>query len=197
MTQTPGAQFRPRRIEGYAIVSQDGMLANAAGIMPDALKFEADQRFFERGLDRVEVVVHGRHSHERQPRSHLRLRLIVTRQIAALAPDPSNDKARFWNPAGASFEQALADLGAPDARVGVIGATEVFGLFLDRYDVFYLSHAPGVRLPGGRPVFPGVPTRTPEDVLASHGLARLGRHALDRTKGLTIDIWRRRRGNRQ
>ncbi len=50
----------PRRIEGYAIVTEDGMLANASGIMPDQLKFEADQKFFERGLDRVDVVVHGR-----------------------------------------------------------------------------------------------------------------------------------------
>ena len=56
----------PRRIEGYAIVSEDGMLTNASGIMPDQLKFEADQKFFERGLDGVDVVVHGRHSHERQ-----------------------------------------------------------------------------------------------------------------------------------
>jgi hypothetical protein len=40
---------RPRRIEGYAIVSEDGMIANAAGIMPDSLKFEADRHFFERG----------------------------------------------------------------------------------------------------------------------------------------------------
>jgi hypothetical protein len=57
---------RPRRIEGYAIVSEEGMLANAAGIMPDSLKFEVDRHFFERGLDGVDVVVHGRHSHERQ-----------------------------------------------------------------------------------------------------------------------------------
>jgi hypothetical protein len=33
--------------------SQDGMLANAAGIMPTSLKFEADQRFFETCLDAV------------------------------------------------------------------------------------------------------------------------------------------------
>ncbi len=69
----------PRRIEGYAIVTEDGMLANASGIMPDQLKFEADQRFFKRGLDGVDVVVHGRHSHERQRRSDLRLRLILVR----------------------------------------------------------------------------------------------------------------------
>ena len=45
-------------------------------------------------------------------------------------------------------------------------------MFLDRYDVFYLSRAPDVRLPGGRPVFPDVPARVPEEVLVSHGLDR-------------------------
>ena len=181
----------PLRIEGYAIVSEDGMLANAAGIMPDSLKFEADQHFFERGLNGVDVVVHGRHSHEQQPRSYLRRRLIVTRQVPAIAADPLNEKALFWNPAGASFEEALALLGTPEGRIGVIGGTEVFGMFLDRYDVFYLSRAPDVRLPGGRPVFPDVPTRTPEEVLVSHGLECSRRQVLDPVKGLAIDSWQR------
>ena len=112
------------------------MLANAAGIMPDSLKFDADRHFFERALDGVDVVVHGRHSHERQPRSHLRRRLILTRRVPAIASDPSNERALFWNPAGASFEQALDMLGTPNDSVGVIGGTDVFGMFLDRYDVF-------------------------------------------------------------
>jgi len=30
------------------------MLADASGLMPDSLKFEADQHFFERGLDGVD-----------------------------------------------------------------------------------------------------------------------------------------------
>src|SRR5262245_63501075 len=151
----------PHRIEGYAIVSEDGMLANAAGVMPDSLKFEADQIFFERGLDGVDVVVHGRHSHENQQRSELRKRLILTRRVATIASDPNNNNALFWNPAGASLDQALAVLGVPDASLGVIGGTEVFGMFLDRYDFFYLTRAPGARLPGGRPVFPGGPGSTP------------------------------------
>ena len=71
------------------------MLANAAGIMPDSLKFDADLDFFERGLDGVDVVVHGHHSHEQQPHSHLRRRLILTRQVPAIAADPSNEKALF------------------------------------------------------------------------------------------------------
>jgi dihydrofolate reductase len=182
---------RPCRIEGYAIVSTDGMLANDAGIMPHALKFEADRRFFEGGLDRVDVVVHGRHSHERQPRSYLRRRLILTRHVPAIAADPSNEKTLFWNPAGASFEQALAALGTPDGSVGVIGGTNVFGMFLDRYDLFHLSRAPGVRLPGGRPVFPEVPARTPEEVLASHGLHPGERQVLDPANGLTMVSWQR------
>ena len=169
------------------------MLANAAGIMPDSLKFTADQHFFETGLDAVDVVVHGRHSHEQQPHSALRRRLILSRRILAITADPANEKALIWNPAGASFEEALAALGEPNARVGVIGATAVFGLFLDRYDVFNLSQAPGVRLPGGRPVFPGVPTRTPEAVLTANGFEIAQRQELDPAAGLAVVSWQRQR----
>jgi dihydrofolate reductase len=181
----------PRRIEGYAIVSADGMLANAAGTMPDALKFDADQRFFAHGLDGVEAVAHGRHSHERQPHSHLRRRLILTRQIPALAPDPGNEKALLWNPAGASFEEAWEALGVPEGSLAVIGGTDVFGMFLPRYDIFHLTRAPGVLLPGGRAVFPHVPEQTPEEVLASHGLAPAPPQVLDAKNGITVVSWRR------
>ena len=181
----------PSRIEGYAIVSDDGMLANAAGIMPDSLKFEADQAFFERGLDGVDVVVHGRHSHEQQRHSDLRRRLILTRRISTVANDPNNKRALFWNPAGATLEQVLAVLGVPNASLGVIGGTEVFGVFLNLYNVFYLSHAPGVRLPGGRPVFPDVPRRSPEDVLKQHGLKRDPPQLLDAKNGVTVVRWHR------
>jgi hypothetical protein len=150
---------RPRRIEGYAVVSGDGMLANPAGIMLGSLMFEPDQRFFERGLDGVDVVVHGRHSHERRQRSHLRRRLNLTRLVVAITADPSDSKASLWNPAGASFEHALAMLGAPDGSDGVIGGTDVFGMFLDRFDFFHLSRMPHVRLLGKRPLFAEVPAR--------------------------------------
>jgi dihydrofolate reductase len=185
---------RPPRIEGYAIVSEDGMLANAAGVMPGSLKFEADRQFFERALDGIDVVVHGRHSHEQQPRSDSRHRLILTRRIPAIAADPSNERALLWNPAGASFEAAMAALGMPDGRVGVIGGTDVFGMFLDRYDFFHLSRAPDVRLPGGRSVFPEVPARTPEEVLASNGLDRGRRQVMDRAAGLVLVSWQRGHG---
>jgi hypothetical protein len=73
------------RIEGYAIVSDNGMIATAKGTMPRALKFDADQQFFERGLNGVDVVVHGRHSRERHRRSDKRRRLILTRRIPSMA----------------------------------------------------------------------------------------------------------------
>ena len=182
---------QPSRIEGYAIVSVDGMLANAAGVMPDALKFDADQRFFAQGLDGVDVVAHGRHSHEQQPHSHLRRRLILTREVSALGADPKNEKALRWNPAGATFEQAWAALGVPDGSLAVIGGTDVFGMFLPLYDIFYLTRAPNVRLPGGRPVFPQVPAQTPEQALSSCGLVPDVPRVLDAARGLVVVSWRR------
>jgi hypothetical protein len=181
-----------RRVEGFAVISEDGMLANAAGVMPDSLKFEADQRFFEHGLDAVDVVVHGRHSRECQQNSPLRSRLVVTRRVGSLAVDPSDEKALYWNPKGATFEHAMTKLGRPDGSVGVIGGTGVFGLFLDRYTVFHLTRVPDVRFPGGRPVFPDVPANTPEEVLSCHGLTLDRRSVLDQSKGLVLFSWKRR-----
>jgi hypothetical protein len=183
------------RIEGYAIVSEDGMLADATRTMPPSLMFEADQRFYEHGLDQVDVVVHGRFSREQQKHSSSRHRLILTRTIRAVAADPSNGKALFWNPAGAVLEDALSALGLPDAHVGVIGGPEAFALFLGRYDVFHLTRAPNVRLPGGRPVFPEVPVQTPEEVLAAHGLVPDPPVMLDPAQGLAMVSWRRTAGS--
>ncbi len=66
------------RIEGYVIVSADGMLANSKGVMPDDLKFEGDKKFFSAALDRADLIVHGRDSFEDQPNSPLRRRILLT-----------------------------------------------------------------------------------------------------------------------
>ena len=160
--------------------------------MPDRLRIDADQRFFARGLDAADLVVHGRHSHEGQANSPHRWRLILTRQVAAVADDSSNPKARLWNPAGASFDAACATLGVNAGTAAIIGGTEVFGLFLAiGYDAFNLSRANKVRLPGGRPVFPQVPALTPEDVLANHGLAPGATQVLDAAAGASLVTWER------
>ena len=62
------------RIEGYVIVSADGMLADARNVMPDELKFEGDKAFFTAALDRADLILHGRNSYEDQPNSPRRRR---------------------------------------------------------------------------------------------------------------------------
>ena len=178
------------RIEGYAVVSEDGMLATADRVMPDALIVKADQEFFEHGLDGVDVVVHGRHSQERQARSASRKRLMLTTRVASVEAHPANPNCLLWNPAGAPLEDALASLGRPGGSLGVIGGAEVFALFLDRYDVFHLSRVAGLTIPGGLPVFPGVPETTPEAILAAHGLIAGPSEVLDAVRGLRLMSWR-------
>ena len=183
--------MRDLRIEGYVIVSADGMLANAAHVMPDELKFEGDKQFFTAALDRAAVIVHGRHSAEGQPNSPLRKRIIVTRKVGAIAPDPSDPKAALWNPAGAAFEAACDFARVHSGTVAIIGGPEVFGMFMDRYDTFWLSQAPLVRLPGGEPCFPGVPARSPEQILAAHGLRAGEARILDSANDVRVTPWRR------
>jgi hypothetical protein len=179
------------RIDGYVIVSADGMLANAAHVMPDELRFEGDKQFFTAALDRADLIVHGRHSYEDQPNSRRRTRIIVTRSIAAVAPDPSNPKATLWNPAGAAFEAACDHAGVHSGTAAVIGGPGVFGMFMHRYDTFWLSQAPRVRLPGGEPCFPGVPERSPQAILAAHGLKAGEAQSLDAAGGVSVTPWRR------
>jgi hypothetical protein len=179
------------RIEGYVIVSADGMLADANRAMPKELKYEGDQRFFNAALDRADLIVHGRHSYEGQPNSPERKRVIVTSATEALSPDPANPNATLWNPAGASFEQACERAGIRAGTIAVIGGPGVFAMFLDRYDTFWLSEAPHVRLPGGHPCFPGVPERSPQQILAEHGLAAGEPQILDAAHGVSVTPWRR------
>ncbi len=179
------------RIEGYVIVSADGMLANAAGVMPDELKFEGDKQFFSAALDRADLIVHGRNSYEDQANSPRRKRIILTRTIAAIAPDPSNPKATLWNPAGASFEAACDFAQVHSGSVAIIGGPGVFAMFMDRYDTFWLSQAPRVRLPDGEPCFPGVPARSPQQILAAHGLRAGEGQILDSRDHVSVTPWRR------
>ena len=181
---------RPTRIEGYAIISEDGMLAGLDGTMPDSLKFEADQKFFRDGMDGCDVAIHGRHSHEQQPHSDRRHRIWVTGRVKTFEREDGERRVLLWNPEGASFEQAWDALGV-EGSLGVVGGTTVFGLFLPLYNVFYLTHAPGVTLPGGRPVFPDVPGKTAESILSHHGMKPDAPRMLDAAANLKMVAWRR------
>lgn len=179
-------------IAGLAIVSDDGMIADADGVQPTSLLLEADQKFFRDTLERADVIVHGRHSAEGGPGSERRKRIVLSRRLATAERDPANPLAVLWNPAGAALQVALSMIAPPRRRLAVIGGTDVFGMFLALgYDLFYLSRASGIRLPGGRPVFPGIPPHSPEELLSRHGLGPESSRILDAAADLTLTTWRR------
>jgi dihydrofolate reductase len=179
------------RYIGYAIVSDDGMLADASGHIPPPLVVKADQDFFTRGLDAAAALVHGRNSAE-QPTSPTRRRLIATRHVQSLEKIGGEPNALYWNPKGASASQALKALGVASGDIAIIGGTDIFGLFLPRYDQFFLTRAEGVSLPGGRPVFPGVPARTPESLLSEAGMSAGNPEILDPERHVSVVEWQRR-----
>ena len=179
-------------IEGLAIVSADGMIADAAGVQPEGLKPEADQRFFHERLRAADLLVHGRNSGEGDSgEAARRRRIVLTRHVGGVARDPENPLTALWNPAGSPFAAACALLGIREGRAIVIGGTTAFGLFLPSYGIFHLSQTGAIRLPGGLPVFPGVPELSPEDILTRHGLKPDATRVLDRSAALTLTTWRR------
>ena len=165
------------------------MLARTSGAHPPELTVEADQRFFAEKLDAAAVIVHGRHSHEGQPNSPKRKRVIATRKITGVQADSEDRNVVLWNPAGASIEDAAARLGVHDGLIAVIGGTEIFDLFLDRYDAFWLTVAPRVKFGAGVPVFSGILQSSAEDVLRRHGLRPADSRILDASQDVTLTKW--------
>jgi len=183
---------KPYRIFGYAIVSTDGMIADSTGLMPNALIFDSDKEFFERELDRADIVVQGRNSYEYQANSPSRKRLTLTRKVDALAPDANFSSGFFWNPAGASFEQACRALGVEQGTIAILGGPYVYNLFLKDggFDAFYLCRAANVTLPGGVTVFPQVGADcSPEDVLEQFGYEAGPVQTLDEANAVTFVVW--------
>jgi len=179
---------RPR-IEGYAVISTEGMIATPDGKFPDAIKIAADHAFYQGAVDRASAVINGRHSAEGGPKEKDRRRIILTRRVDVLAPDPDNPKAILWNPATAPFDEAWARLGIDGGVAAVVGGTDTFGLFLTiGYDVFYLTRTEA-SLPRGRPVFPGVGTTTPEEVMTKAGLVHKGTRMLDASVNCRVEEW--------
>ena len=175
------------RIDGYAIISRNGMIANADGSFPSALKIDADQRFFRAAVRLADAIAHGRNS---GPDVSPRKRVVLTRRIASLDDDSAGAGTILWNPAGAAFADACERLQVgPAHAMAVLGGTDVFGLFLGiGYDTFFLS-CTTVDLPEGRPVFPG--PGQPQEVLSRHGLALHARQPLDSDGQVVLETWRR------
>jgi dihydrofolate reductase len=180
---------RPR-IEGYAVISKEGMIATADGKFPEAIKIPADHKFYQDSVDRASAVANGRHSAEGGPKEKLRRRLLLTRRVNRLMPDPANPRTILWNPGSTPFDEAWARLGIEDGILAVVGGTDVFGLFLALgYDTFYLSRT-DASVPDGRPVFPGVGTvATVEEVMARAGLVLGETRLLDPATNTRVEAW--------
>jgi dihydrofolate reductase len=180
---------RPR-IEGYAVISKEGMIATSDGKFPEAIKIPADHKFYQDSVAAASAVVNGRHSAEGGIGEPLRKRIILTRRVDVLTPDPDNTNAILWNPATAPFDEAWARLGIDGGVLAVVGGTDTFDLFLTiGYDVFYLTRteASVVR---GRAVFPGVgTTTTAEQVMTKAGLVHKGTRMLDASVNCRVEEW--------
>lgn len=145
-------------IEGHAIVSQNGMIADERGEMPACLKRKADWDSFQAALDKASVVVLGSHGHLRHPNPG-RKRLVVTSKVQAPLVE---GLATFWNPAIMPFYK----LGLSGV-IAVTGGKRVFDLFLNiGFDRFILSEVPEV-IPLGIPCFS---TGHPREVFSKAGL---------------------------
>lgn len=175
------------RYEGHAIVSADGMIADAEGRMPEGLRNETDWAAFQAALDAAVIVVVGRLGHKRHANPGRR-RLVATGSIRDLTQDRNDPLATLWNPAGIGLHEALARLGIGGGTVAVTGGTRVFDLFLPLYTGFVLSEANGLALPGGTPAFS---TAHPRFTLAAAGLVPAEVALIDAISMVTSTRWER------
>ena len=174
-------------IEGHAIVSADGIIADAGGLMPAPLRNDADWAIFQAALDRASVVVVGRLGHRRHPNPGRR-RLVFTGSVEGVEADPADPLAILFNPAGATLEDALRFGGIRPGVIAVTGGTRVFDHFLGLYDRFALAEVEPYVLPGGTPCFTAGHPRT---ALAASGLEPGGRRDIDPTSAVALTIWQR------
>lgn len=178
-------------IEGHAIVSADGMIADASGAVPAKLQNDADWRAFQAALDRSVLVVLGRLGHHRHPNPGRR-RLVVTRSVGGIAPDTADPRAVLWNPSGTDLAYALAHLGIETGTIAITGGTGIFDIFANRLDRFLLAEVHCFVLPGGTPCFSG---GHPRSMLAASGLAPGETKAIDPAAGVTATLWVRNSPN--
>jgi dihydrofolate reductase len=172
-------------VEGHAIVSEDGMIADAEGLMPPRLRSEADWAFFQAALDRATLVVSGRLGHERHPNPGRR-RLVLTHRVAALEPDPGDPRATFWNPAGMDIGEVLQRLAVTSGTLAITGGTGTYEVFLPHYDLFVLAEVRGFALPGGTPCFSA---GHPRFVLSGAGYEPRDIEVIDARAGVTQTHW--------
>jgi hypothetical protein len=177
-------------IHGHAIVSSDDRIADATGLMPPALRNEADWRRFQKALDAAAVTVLGRLGHEANPNLARRNRLVLTGSVKGVGRRAG---VWWWNPASAPVEEALARAAPGGGTAAIVGGRRIFDLFLDfGYDAFDLARAGTVLLPGGVPLFSAIaPGSSAAALLAAHGLVAGQPQVIDNKAEVSLTLWRR------
>ena len=177
----------PVEIHGYAIVSSDDRIADAAGQMPQALRNDADWAYFQSELDRAEWVALGRLSHEAAPNARRRRRLIVSGAARGLE---ERADGCWWRPETVAFTEVVARLMPAGGRLATPGGQGVFELFLGLgYAAFHLARAEGATLPGGRGIFAG--TESADATLRRAGLAPGPTRWLDKPARVSLTVYAR------
>jgi hypothetical protein len=181
---------RPIEIHGYALITDDNMIAAADGSMPAFLHNAKDWEYYQSHLARSDVIVFGRRSHEREPDVRGDVRVVISRSVADFE---KRDGAYWWNPERFSWTDVVARLLPEGGEVAAPGGQSVFDLFLGiGYTAFHLSRKRGVLLPGGQTVFSACADgRSAEQVLAAAGLSAHEHIPLDPGEGVEMDVWRR------
>ena len=179
-------------IEGFAIVSAEGMVAGADGLMPNSLKFDEDLQFLDSALDQAELLVHGRMSHEGQENSPRRRRLLMTSRCGPFSAEPAEPNLWLWNPRTTPFPEVCEALRIDSGTVAILGGTSAYDMFLPVYAKFHLSRADKVSLPGGVPVLSVVGGGAPPDeALAAAGLSLVEEVTLNAGQALRRQMWAR------
>ena len=179
---SPGPAFA---VTGHAIVSADGMIADADGLMPPPLRNDADFALFQASLDAASVVVVGRLGHLRHVNPGRR-RLVFTSTVVDLARDPADPLATLFNPAGIALDEALRRMDIASGTIAVTGGQRVFDWFLPLLDEFHLAEVNPFVLPGGIDCFSA---GHPRAVLAQAGLVPAESRVIDPPNGVTLTRW--------
>lgn len=174
-------------IEGHAIISTDGMIADANGGMPPALMNDADWALFQASLDASAVTVLGRAGHLRHP-NRGRKRLVFTTSVERFAFAEGDPLSLYVNPQTGVLADALVALGIHEGHIAVAGGRRVFDHFLGQYDCFVLSEQHQLVLEAGVPCFSAGHARS---VLAKSGLVPSAFSIIDPAANVTQTMWRR------
>lgn len=177
-------------VHGYAIVSDDDRIADAAGRMPETLRSDADWAYFQEELDRSAVTVLGRLGHEAHRNPRRRRRIVVSSSASGLE---ERSDAWWWNPRDLPWNEVGRRVLPGGGRVAVPGGRRVFDLFLEiGFVAFHLSRAEGARIPDGVPLFSACAGgKRAEAVLAGRGMKAGKREILDPNGPISLTVWRR------